>query len=295
MAPRSHRSSQRTALVALAIALAIPWLWPLAAFDGVVAHGLLAATYVLAFFVFGGLGHIFVHQESRLSILGDLFMLSSYEWKTTHCIEHHGFTNDPKLDGDVGVFSPIIHFAPGHTARLQRLAPVLLLPIYALSFTIIRFQLLVELWRDPRQRARRSVLYVLGSYGWLVLWAANGHFWVGLGLECTISLVFCALTMVNHNHAECHEVAEIRDFVAYQLESTRDWGPTGFWPSMLLGFFLGTQSLHHLFPTLDPRYLGIVQQELEAMGYQRPVRPMTQLLREHLRFIWRSSTRATSP
>lgn len=269
--PGPTRRSVVVGILALLFCLATPFLWQYdGAYDGLV-KAVLAIAYVEAFIIFGGLGHIFLHQNSPLVVLGDLFSLSTHEWRQTHCLEHHTYTNHPELDGNVGVFAPVIHFAPGYRARLEAWSPLLLLPLYAVSFMLLRIMRVVHMVKDPRRLGVRIPLYLIGSYGWLALWWTQGDLLTGLLLECAVSFVFCFLTMSNHNHADCHGVDGTKDFVAYQIETTRDFGSTNYWASLFGGYFLGTQTLHHLFPTLDPQYLPLVDQELHAMGYQRQV------------------------
>lgn len=289
-------ASLRSAAVAtcfLLICVLTPFVWPLAdqTSSPLLIKLALAVVYIESFISFGGFGHAFLHQNSRLRLFGDMMTLSTFEWKTTHCIEHHCYTNHPDYDNNVRMFEPLINFAPGRSARFQRLAPYLLLPSYAVGFMILRLMMPVDMWRDPRQLARRVALYLIGSCGWLVLWWLQGHLWVGVALEAAISFVFCFLTMSSHNTASCHAVHGTRDFVQYQLDATSDFGSTNYWSSMLLGFFLGMQSLHHLFPMLDPRYLPIVDEELRAMGYRRHVNSFWRHCLDYLRFILKPSAR----
>lgn len=285
--PGPTREAVALATAALLLCVATPFLWTLTATAAVpaLAQAALAILYVEAFITFGGFGHFFLHQNSRLAIFGDLFTLSSYEWMTTHCIEHHGYTNHPDFDNNVAVFEPLLNFAPGRTARFERFARYLLLPLFAAAFMVMRVMMPIDMLRDPRHLPRRLALFLVGSCGWLVLWWAQGHLWVGIALEAAVSFVFCFLTMSNHNTAACHAALGTRDFVQFQLDATRDFGSTRYWHSMFFGFFLGMQSLHHLFPMLSPRYLPIVDEELRALGYRRHVIPFGRHCREYLRFV----------
>lgn len=287
-------SSRRSAILAscfLLLCVATPFLWTLAeqTHAPLLIQLALAILYVESFISFGGFGHAFLHQNSRLGVFGDMMTLSSFEWKTTHCIEHHCYTNHPDYDNNVRMFEPLHNFAPGRSARFQRLAPYLILPSYAVGFMLLRVMMPIDMWRDPRQLPRRVALYLIGSCGWLVLWWLTGNLWIGIGLEAVISFVFCFLTMSSHNAASCHAIHGTRDFVQYQLDATSDFGSTNYWSSMLLGFFLGMQSLHHLFPMLDPRYLPIVDEELKAMGYRRHVKPFWRHCFDYLVFILKPS------
>jgi fatty acid desaturase len=292
--PGPSRRGAVVATLCLLLCVATPLLWPLTDETGapLLFKLGLGALYVESFISFGGFGHAFLHQNSRLGLFGDMMTLSSYEWKTTHCIEHHGYTNHPELDNNVRMFEPLTNFAPGRDARFQRLAPFLILPTYALGFMMLRIMMPIDMWRDPSQLGRRLALYLIGSCGWLVLWWSVGHLWVGVGLEAVISFVFCFLTMSSHNTESCHAALGTRDFVQFQLDAASDFGSTNYWSSMLLGFFLGMQSLHHLFPMLDPSYLPIVDEELRAMGYRRNVRSFWRHCLDYMGYILKPSARA---
>lgn len=131
----------------------------------------------------------------------------------------------------------------------------------------------------------RIFWYILGSFGWLALWWLTGHFWVGVVLECLASFFFLSLTLSNHNHDSCHFVHRQQDFVTHQMDACYDFGSNNYWTSMFSSAFLGSQTLHHLFPTLDPRYFQIVEEELREMGYQYERKQFLKTWWDHVCFV----------
>lgn len=224
-------------------------------------------------------------SNTRWAFMADLFGISSHDWKVSHCLYHHLYTNHPELDPDVRVLEPLVNFSPGYGSRLQRFAPFLVLPVYALGFMILRFTMFLNMRRNRQQILPRLFWYIVGKYGLLTLWWTGGHLAVGIVLECAISFTFIAVTMSTHNHSSCHALNGLKDFATYQIRAARDFGGTSFWKAVFPGAFLGNQSLHHLFPTLDPLYHPIVQREVCASGYPYRRYSGWKIIREHFWFM----------
>ena len=96
---------------------------------------------------------------------------------------------------------------------------------------------------------------------------------------------FLSITLSNHNHDSCHVPHTQQDFVQHQVNTCYDFGSVNYWPSLVLNAFLGNQTLHHLFPTLDPVYFPIVEEELKAMGYEYERHSFCRTFFDHVRFI----------
>ncbi|GAB5469220.1 MAG: hypothetical protein Kilf2KO_22500 [Rhodospirillales bacterium] len=279
--PGPNKQSVAVAVLAVIVNLTIPFVWSVAGYWCL----LLALAYAMNMIILTGFGHMFLHMNTRLEHLGDLGGFSSYNWKSEHCLKHHIFTNHPDLDPDVTKFSPALHFTPGMHKKWQVVAPLYLFPLYAISFMLIRLMRPIEIHKDPTNWLSRTLWYVVGSFGWLALWYATGNFWVGLALECLASFFFLSLTLSNHNHKSCYFTHQSQDFVKHQMDACYDFGSINYWYSMISSAFLGSQTLHHLFPTLDPRYFYIVKEELENIGYPYRRRPFWQTYWDHIRFI----------
>lgn len=279
--PGPNKQSVMVAMLAVLVNVSIPFLWSMAGYWSL----LLAPVYAMNMIILTGFGHMFLHMNTRLEYLGDLGGFSSHSWKTEHCLKHHIFTNHPELDPDVTKFSPALHFTPGKHKKWQVLAPLYLVPLYAISFMLIRLFRPVEIYKDPKNWQTRILWYLVGSFGWLALWYFTGNFWAGLALECLASFLFLSLTLSNHNHDACHFPHQTQDFVKHQMDACYDFGSINYWSSMVLSAFLGSQTLHHLFPTLDPRYFYIVKEELERMGYGYQRHNFWRTYWDHIRFV----------
>jgi len=272
------------AVSALAINLTIPFIW------GSAGHWqwLLGFIYAVNMIIITGFGHVFLHLNTHWQHLGDLSNFSSHLWKTEHCLRHHLYTNHPTLDPDVTKLWPILHFSPEYRNCWQPYyAPLLVVPLYALAFMALRLMRPLEMLRDSHNLTSRLLWYAIGSFGWLILWWWVGYLWVGILLECLASFLFLSLTLSNHNHTACHQLPQRPDFVTYQMQACYDFGNVNYWESLLLSAFLGSQTLHHLFPTLDPSYYHIVEEELQAMGYGYQRHSFWSTYWDHLRFISR--------
>ena len=275
------------AMAALMINLAIPFVWDTAGSWAM----LLGVVYAMNMIIMTGFGHIYLHLNTRWQYLGDLGGFSSHTWKTEHCLGHHLYTNIPGYDPDVTRLNPLINFAPNNRPRWQRFALWFIVPLYAVAFMVLRLVRPLEIIRDPHNWHIRLVWYAIGSFGWLALWWHVGALWAGLALECLASFLFLAITLSNHNHDECHISHKKQDFVQHQVNTCFDFGSVHYWPSLLLNAFLGNQTLHHLFPTLDPAWFPIVEEELKNMGYRYERHDFAGTFVDHLRFVSKSAER----
>ena len=290
--PGPMRRGKIIALGLFALNISLPFAWPFL-WQNLGPFALLfGLVYAMNIIIMTGFGHMFLHLNTKWQYLGDLGGFSSFSWKSEHCLEHHMYTNHPKYDPDVTKFSPILRFAPNIRPKWQKFAPIFIAPLYAISFMLIRLSRPFEIVKNPSQWRTRLCWYLVGSYGWLTLWAVTGYFWVGLLLECVASFLFLSLTLSNHNHQACFEnVADhehnkqLGDFVSHQMQGCYDFGSHHYWSSMIFSAFLGSQTLHHLFPTIDPTYFRIVEQELNKLGYSYERRSFWFSFVDHIKFV----------
>ncbi len=285
--PGPSRRAKLIAVAALAINLATPFVWQSAG----AWTALLALVYAMNMVIMTGFGHVFLHLNTRWQYLGDLGGFSSHTWKEEHCLAHHLYTNHPEFDPDVGKLRPLVHFSPSKRTRWQRYAPLFIVPLYAIAFMALRLARPFEIMRDPRNWQVRLAWYVVGSFGWLILWSSLGLLWTGVLLECLASFLFLSITLSNHNHEDCHFPHKRQDFVLHQVKTCQDFGSVKYWPSLLFNAFLGNQTLHHLFPTLNPAYYTVVEQSLKEMGYDYKRHSFWLAYWDHLHFVSAKETR----
>lgn len=279
--PGPSKRSLAIAIVAFIINLIIPFIWS--------SLGLLAIPlgllYAMNMIIMTGFGHAFLHLNTRLQFFGDLGGFSSHTWKNEHCLEHHLYTNHPEYDSDVTKFDPLLNFSPSRSKPWQRYAVFYLFPLYASSFMLIRLVRPFEIIRDPKNWKTRTIWFFIGSFGWFILWGVNGHLWTAVALECLSSFLFLSLTLSNHNHSTCHFAHFKHDFIKHQIDCCYDFGYCNYWYSCITSAFLGSQTLHHLFPTLDPEYFDVVESELKRMGYHYHRHSFWYAYWDHFRFI----------
>lgn len=285
--PGPCKRAKTIAIATLAINLTIPFIWQ---FAGIFTP-LLAVVYAMNMIIMTGFGHMFLHLNTKWQYLGDLGGFSSHTWKEEHCLAHHLYTNHPTFDPDVSRLFPLVHFSPEFRTQWQKFALLFMVPLYSIAFMVLRLTRPVEIIRDPQNWQIRLAWYVVGSFGWLALWWAVGYFWIGILLECLASFLFLSLTLSNHNHDSCHEFNKNQDFVAHQIDGCYDFGSVNYWSSMTLSAFLGSQTIHHLFPTLNPLYFNVVIEELRAMGIEYKRRSFWHSYLDHLKFMMGKETR----
>lgn len=279
--PGPQARGKLIALFAFVFNLTVPFIWA----DSGLWCILLALVYAMNMIIMTGFGHVYLHLNTKWQYLGDLGGFSSHSWKTEHCLQHHLYTNHPDYDPDVTKLWPLLHFNPERRSKWQKFAPLFVFPLYALAFMVIRLVRPLEIIKDPTNWKTRVIWYVVGSFGWLALWAVAGYWWVGIALEALASFLFLGLTLSNHNHQDCHFTHQQQDFVRHQMNACHDFGSNNYWSSLTLSAFLGSQTLHHLFPTLDPAYFHIVEDELKNMGYDYKRHSFWLTYIDHLQFI----------
>ncbi|XP_037796553.1 cytochrome b5-related protein-like [Penaeus monodon] len=226
-----------------------------------------------AFAVLGGIflamtsmcAHNFFHQRDNWRMfLFDLTFLSSYDWRITHGLSHHIYTNT-FYDFEVSILEPFWEFLPKPEKNfLQRYGSCayeyLLIPVAMYMEALKRICLVLSGEAPLRPENLLPLLELVAmclaapSFGaalrlWLVLHAACSSWFTGVGL------------VVAHHHPEIyHEgdaMREDRDWGLCQLDAVRDRVEvTG--NLFLVATVFGDHSLHHLLPTVDHSKLKYV-------------------------------------
>lgn len=209
--------------------------------------------------------HNFFHQRDNWRMyLFDLTFLSSYDWRITHGLSHHIYTNT-FYDFEVSILEPFWEFLPKpEKTLLQRYGSYvyeyLLIPVALNMEALKRICFVASGEAPPRPENLLPVLELVvmallaPSFGaalwlWFVLHLACSSWFTGVGL------------VVAHHHPEIyHEgdaMREDRDWGLCQLDAVRDRVEiTG--NLFLVATTFGDHSLHHLLPTVDHSKLKYV-------------------------------------
>ena len=211
--------------------------------------------------------HNFFHQKNNWRMYGwDLGLLSSHEWRVTHGISHHGYTNTV-MDIELAAFEPIIDFRVVPKNPLQRYLPLCVALIFgSLPFFVEVVKRAILIFSGQQKLrpenllclAQLAVLYSLSDkpFGlWLAIQASSSYFFVVIGI------------MVGHHHPDIFHNGDGQfqlgnDWGLAQLDAVRDRNDIeGNLLAELTTF--GNHILHHLFPTLDHGLLDLLRPVLE--------------------------------
>lgn len=193
----------------------------------------------------------------------DLCLLSSYEWRITHAISHHCYTNSI-LDFEISMVEPIIDYrvytakSLWHRSRLSFLFSVILLPL-VLFFELIKR--IVSIFTGHQKLRPENLLPLFELIAMRLLITSGGwitalFLWFTMHASCSLSLILGdGLISAHHHHHMFHpgdgEFSYGLDWGLAQLDATGDnkliTGPSFFIEVVMFG----NHVLHHMFPTLD--------------------------------------------
>jgi len=243
-----------------------------------------------------GCAHNFFHKRDNWRMYAfDLSLLSSYEWRISHCISHHCFPNSI-ADAEVLGLEPVFVFLPMSvseadgrkgehmtTPRHKKKRSILLmffyfvisLPVNALIFHFSFIARAREWMRGetcPRPENALVFLELLAGYfalspfEALIRWSA---------MHCTASVWFLTTSLVagTHHHPEMcwHDgdgppAGGCCDFGKAQLAATVDRSDVNGAGLLVRSTMFGDHALHHLFPTVDHSRLGLLAEALVRGG-----------------------------
>lgn len=273
-----------------------------------IVDGLLAATVVLSILatvvpvciIFAAIAlmlltnsaHNYLHQADNVRMYYfNLSGLSCSEWRISHAMSHHMYTNT-LLDMETLMLEPLIVWLPASAAvksTLMRFAQWLYGPlVYVLFFALTVLGRVVQraLHKQPLVQAVDCIPLALPA----AMYATNpagvsalGVLQVWLAIWMTSSFLF-GLIGLNSGHRHPRSVCdgdELRtdmDWGLYQLDALidrEDIRASHFWAVMQFG----DHHLHHLFPTLDHGCLAELYPVLERTAGEFGVAVRTESLR----------------
>ncbi|TRY68651.1 hypothetical protein TCAL_02479 [Tigriopus californicus] len=201
--------------------------------------------------------HNFFHQRDNYRMyLGDLSASHSRDWRISHMLCHHLFTNSA-IDVESSVFLPFINWfvVPDKTWTQLHLFPMLYPLMYLLTFPVNLVQRPFFVLKGETPFRLEYVLpyvplLVFLSFGlslvstilvWFTMHGIAG-FWI----------VFTSLIGTHHHPSVFHDgdyLPKDLDWGISQIDTTRDVNKSG--NLFLIATSFGDHLLHHLFPTVD--------------------------------------------
>lgn len=202
----------------------------------------------------------------------DLGLLSSYEWRITHAISHHCYTNSI-IDFEISIVEPMIDYRVYATKSLwhrSHLSLMFILIILPLMLFIELFKRIISISIGHQKLRPENLLPLFQLVAMRLLipsgegWMSAFLLWFAMHAGCSFSLIFGdGLVSYHHHHHLFHtgdgEFSYGLDWGLAQLDATGDsklvTGPSFFIEVILFG----NHVLHHMFPTLDHGLLEILK------------------------------------
>lgn len=212
---------------------------------------LLALTTVAA--------HNFFHQKDNFRMYYfDLSGLSSREWRISHAMSHHLYTNTVH-DLEMSLVEPFLLYLPAPDSIFRRITSWVVSPflhMFLFSVSLIKRYLLTMIGVIKEVNKTEvlpflvpTLMYILGGRTfietiiiWLVI-TLTGSFYFG----------FIGLSAGHHHPENFHDgdtPREDKDWGAAQLDAVMDRNEITGSPFLVLVSF-GDHALHHMFPTID--------------------------------------------
>lgn len=193
----------------------------------------------------------------------DLCFLSSYEWRITHAISHHCYTNTI-LDYEISMVEPFLDYRVDeeksfwHRSNLSLIFSLMLLPITTLPELIKR---VINISKGNQKLRPENLLPLLQLIVMKLLipsgdWTTALLLWFAMQCSCNFSLTLGDALISAHHHEKMFHPGDGTfryglDWGLAQLDATGDnnliTGPSFFFEIVLFG----NHVLHHMFPTLD--------------------------------------------
>ncbi|XP_012254797.2 cytochrome b5-related protein-like [Athalia rosae] len=211
-------------------------------------------------------GHNFLHQRDSFRMYYmDLCPMSSKEWRITHALSHHMYTNT-LLDIEISMFEPVFEYLPrADKGPISRYAPWLYTPIvYMTTYFVHGFKRFYSAFFESNgPEFRDGIPFVIPVLMCLAAASPLSALWIWLKIVTVGSFHFTFVGLnAAHHHPDIYHDGDVRredtDWGLEQLDAVRDR------VEIETSFFLvltnfGSHSLHHLLPTVDHAYLPLCE------------------------------------
>lgn len=207
--------------------------------------------------------HNYFHQGKNWRMFYfDCGMISSYEWRISHALSHHLYSNTVQ-DVEVSALEPIFQFLPKENKTFMARFGVILysniiywiiLPLQYLIKWIGIFKGKVKLRNENFIVLIHLMLLLCFSYFINNSLISSYFCWLFMHLSCSYWFVFIGLIAAHHHPDIWHHGDDLKynsnDWGIRQMEAVKDRKDvTG--NLFLVATMYGDHTLHHLFPTVD--------------------------------------------
>ena len=201
----------------------------------------------------------------------DLGLLSSHEWRITHALSHHPYTNTV-IDYELAVVEPFVDYRVYesksilHRSKVSFFIGSVILPLVFPTQLIKRF---INIGTGQQKLRPENLLPFIELFVMAIVcndFLTAFKLWLTIHSACSLSFLFIGVTTAHHHpdmfHAGDGEFRYGLDWGLAQLDATGDCKDvTGSLLAELTLF--GNHILHHLFPTLDHGLLDSLRPVLE--------------------------------
>ncbi|CAG9773970.1 unnamed protein product [Ceutorhynchus assimilis] len=208
--------------------------------------------------------HNYFHQKDNFRrFYFDFSLMSSKEWRISHVLSHHMYTNTIS-DMEIAAVEPFLQYLPGEKNLLVRYGSWLYSPaIYAFLFFGFFVKTLLQNYLKSKVTAWPTLLpFTIPVLAWLltgqpVMFCFGMFLWIVIMGSIHFGIV--GLNAAHHHPDIFHDGDATRpksemDWGLFQLDAVMDRKDiTGSHFLVLTNF--GDHALHHLFPTIDHGYL----------------------------------------
>nr|XP_053632245.1 cytochrome b5-related protein-like isoform X1 [Cherax quadricarinatus] len=206
----------------------------------------------------GNCAHNFFHQRDNWRMYYfDLMLFSSYDWRISHGLSHHLYTNTI-YDIEISALEPIWEFLPKSDKSFMKRYGSWIYEqfIMPMALFIEAVKRIYHQYSGDMKLRPENLLPVVEFILMAVVSSSVGmafRLWVVLHMAC--SYWFAAIgVVVAHHHPDIYHqgdaMREDKDWGLCQLDAVRDRVEvTG--NLFLVSISFGDHSLHHLFPTVD--------------------------------------------
>ena len=221
-----------------------------------------------------GVGHNYGHQKPSLfRYCSDLTLFGSYQWRTSHSLSHHTYTN-LELDIEIQAFEPIIYYLSNRPKN--QIINVLLGHILFVFMGILNFlrRFIFHFLGKDKLRIENAIPVI----ELLILWSNSVSFSSALYLwtimHCVSSFHLLLGTFPNHRtdiHWSEGDPNPVKDYAEHTILTASDH--TVDMNIMLAYICFGgfnDHTIHHMFPTIDrgvlPEFKGILIETCKEFG-----------------------------
>lgn len=254
-----HHSTFRTRLIADTLAIATVLLCVLAAVTEswiIIASSAVSLTWTII------VAHNFFHARDNFRMYYfDLSLMSSKDWRVTHVISHHMYTNTT-WDHEIYSFEPLINWLPLNKSVIKATISAFYCPfLWTLAFfkmAIMRYYGVLCEWRNLEFRDVVPFVLPLAMCTCAPAVVAIKVWLIVIALSSTL-FMFIGTTAAHHHPDIFHDGDIYRknmDWGLLEMDAVRDRKFIDESLFLVLTNF-GSHGLHHLLPTVDHAYLPL--------------------------------------